>query len=153
MTAFVPLCVLAYLYSEEVRWGRIEFTKVGPDGAEYRQALREAAKSRRRVMIFFTCGCKPCQGIGSGLFSDDGVARMAEGCVRLIVRGHRELQDKYKVDACPHVVFLDPAGKELRVFRKPELLAMKPEEFRARMREVLAASRIAQAMRRLAGWW
>ncbi len=56
MTTWALTAVLFCAAQDKVTWGKIEFTKVGPLGAEYRDALKEADKKHLPVMIFFTCG-------------------------------------------------------------------------------------------------
>ena len=40
--------------AEKVNWGKIEFVKVDVFGTEYKDALKDAAKNKQYLMIFFT---------------------------------------------------------------------------------------------------
>ncbi len=40
--------------AEKIQWGKIEFVKVDGFGTEYKDSLKDAAKSKKHVLIFFT---------------------------------------------------------------------------------------------------
>lgn len=45
---------LLFAAQDKTTWGKVEFTKVGALGAEYKETLKEAAKKSLPVMMFFT---------------------------------------------------------------------------------------------------
>ena len=55
MTAALA-AILSSAAQDKTTLGKIEFTKVGALGIEYKEALKEAEKKSLPVMIFFTCG-------------------------------------------------------------------------------------------------
>ena len=57
--------------------------------------------------------------------------------LRLFIKGNKELAKKHKAESCPYLVFLDSKGKEVRVFPKRDLIAMKPEDLQKKMEEIV----------------
>lgn len=76
---------------------------------------------------------------------------------RLFIKSNRDLQAKHKVDVCPHVVVLDTAGREIKVFPKREMISFTAGDFAKELGTLLgekpaptAAERVANGVRR--GW-
>lgn len=115
----------------EVTWGKIKFTNVGEEAKEYDEALKQAEKNKQPVMIFFTCGCKPCKKFGETTFSDEKFVEQSQKFIRLFVKVKAcpKLVEKHGAAVCPHLVFLDSAGKEHKVYNKRSILLVKPEDW------------------------
>lgn len=125
------LTLLLQADENEIAWGKIKFTKVGEEGKEYDDALKLAEKNRQPLMIFFTCGCKPCQKFGETVFTEAKFVEQSQKFIRLFVKVKTcpKLAEKFEAAVCPHLVFLDSAGKEHKVYNKRAIILAKPEDW------------------------
>ncbi|MBI3097156.1 MAG: thioredoxin family protein [Planctomycetes bacterium] len=117
--------------------GKVDWTKVGRAGTEYKEALKDAKAKKTPIMIFFTCGCKPCKRFGAGPLSDPKVVETSKKFIRLFIMGNKDLSDKYEIEECPTVVFIDATGAVLKTVAREEVIGISAEDLKKRMDEVL----------------
>jgi thioredoxin-related protein len=102
---------------EQVEQDKIEWMK------DYKEALKVGEKDQKPIMIYFSIpGCRWCDKLEEGPFSDQGVIKESRGfiCVRVDGKQDPETAKKYGVRAYPTIVFTDSAGKRLKGVKKIE---------------------------------
>lgn len=82
------------------------------------EAACSAAKSEGKVVMidFFTTWCGPCKKLDAVTWKDEGVVKwLAEKTVPLRIDAEKEevLAERFRIDAYPSLVFVQPDGKEL----------------------------------------
>jgi thiol-disulfide isomerase/thioredoxin len=90
----------------------------GPFRALAFDAACAAAKGESKVVMidFFTTWCGPCKKLDAVTWRDEAVVRwLAERTVPLKIDAEKELElaKRFRVDAYPSLVFVQPDGKEL----------------------------------------
>jgi len=109
------------------------------EGRTLDAALAEARATGTPVMLYFAADyCPGCKALNAGAFSDEGVAKAAEGWIRVLVDSDRDgrVFQRYKVQAMPTVLFLDPDGAVVG-----KLAARASEAVRAQLGELGVAHR------------
>jgi len=111
----------------------------GPFRALAFDAACAAAKGESKVVMidFFTTWCGPCKKLDAVTWKDEAVVRwLTEKTVALKIDAEKEeqLAERFRVDAYPSVVFVQPDGKELG-----RLVGYKePQAFLAAANDLLA---------------
>ncbi len=82
-------------------------------GTSIDAALKLAAKSKKPVFIDFGAEwCGPCKKMLNETYKDPSIVSRAKGFISVYVDIDKQpkVKEKYKVDAVPTVVFLNPKG-------------------------------------------
>jgi thiol:disulfide interchange protein len=122
-----------------IKVGKIEFLVLKEEGKEYEETLKKAGKEKLPVFLYFTCGCRTCKKFTDTCFAEEATATQSKKFLRLYVptKVQKEITEKHGAEVCPHIVFLDPDGKEWKAYRKRELIGMKTEDFKKALDEAV----------------
>ena len=105
----------------------------------YAAALDEAKASHKRALVYFTADwCGPCQNLKHTTWADKNVEAALRDYVpvKVDVDRERDLATKYRVDAVPTFVVLDPTGASVARWSG----ASPPAEFISELKKLGEAS-------------
>jgi thioredoxin-related protein len=128
-TAFIALAGISMAWAAGVDFKPVK------TGAELDQAVAEAAKAGKRVMLDFTADwCAPCKKMEKSTFPDPEVKAALDGYVLLqvdVTRNSAEdqaLLKRFETPGPPVIAFYDAKGNELKQCRVKGY--MKADKFR-----------------------